>query len=131
MRLFGILATLTPPYNPRSNKVERLHRILGDVLRSDQTGTEVDWPTKLPLVLFAHRTTISRTTGVTPFQAMFGVNSRIPLDVIFPTPRGEPERWPDYVSNLQQNLQKIYDKMRTQGQIGLARATAYQTGKVA
>jgi transposase InsO family protein len=79
MRLFGILAPVTPPYNPRSNKVEQLHRILGEVRRSDQSGAEKDWPSKLPLALFAHRTTVSRTTGVTPFQALFGINSRIPL----------------------------------------------------
>ncbi len=73
----------------------------------------------------------SRTTGVTPFQALFGINSRIPLDVIFPTPRGELEKWPDYVAGLQEKLQTIYEKMREQGELGLMRATAYQTGKVA
>jgi hypothetical protein len=131
MRLFGIRATTTPPYNPRSNKVERLHRVLGEVLRSNQASAEKEWPEKLPLALFAHRTTVSRTTGVTPFQALFGINSRIPLDVIFPTPRGELEKWPDYVAGLQEKLQTIYEKMREQGELGLMRATAYQTGKVA
>ena len=37
--LLGITKTTTPAYNPRSNKVERLHRVLGNVLRSDQTGS--------------------------------------------------------------------------------------------
>jgi hypothetical protein len=114
MRLFGILAPVTPPYNPRSNKVEQLHRILGEVRRSDQSGAEKDWPSKLPLALFAHRTTVSRTTGVTPFQALFGINSRIPLDVIFPTPKGELERWPEYVEGLQQKMQGIYERVRNQ-----------------
>jgi Reverse transcriptase (RNA-dependent DNA polymerase)/RNase H-like domain found in reverse transcriptase/Integrase core domain/Integrase zinc binding domain len=130
MRLMGVTTTVTPPYNPRSNKVERFHRILGEVLRSDQSKPEEEWPEKLPLALFAYRTAISRTTGVTPFQALFGVNSRVPLDVIFPTPRGEPEKWPTYVENLKQKLQDIYEKMRETGSLGVVRATAYQSGKV-
>jgi uncharacterized protein Smg (DUF494 family) len=130
LRLLGIQGTVTPPYNPRSNKVERFHRILGEVLRSDQTKSEREWPQKLPLALFAHRTAISTVTGMTPFQAMFGVNSRIPLDVVFPTPRGKMEKWPEYVQGLQTKLQEVYAKVRENTALGIARATALQSGRV-
>ena len=39
MGLLGNMKTTTPLYNPRSNKVEWLHWVLGNVLRSDQTGS--------------------------------------------------------------------------------------------
>ena len=83
-----ITKTTTPAYNPRSNKVERLHQVLGNVLRSDQTGSVYQWVQKVPLAMFAYQTTVSNVTGVTPFKGMFGVDSRVPLDVIFPPPPG-------------------------------------------
>ena len=112
MRMLGITKTTTPAYNPRSNKVERLHRVLGDILRSDQTGPTHQWVKKLPLAIFAYRTTISNVTGVTPYKALFGVNSRIPLDVIFPSPPGEDVKWPQYIQEQQGRLQAIYSFMR-------------------
>ena len=42
---------------------------------------------KVPLAMFADRTTVSSLTGVTPFKGVFGVDSRVPLDVIFPPPQ--------------------------------------------
>ncbi len=130
MRLLGIQVTNTPPYNPRSNKVERMHRSLGDILRSDQTGPPETWPQKLPLAMFAYRTAVSTVTGVTPFRAMFGINSRIPLDIIFPLPKEAREKWPEYVENLQKNLQQMYREMLQNTKQGIERATIYQTGKV-
>ena len=62
MGLLGITKTTTPAYNPRSNKVERLHRVLGNVLRSDQTGSVYQWVQKVPLWMFAYWTTV--VTGV-------------------------------------------------------------------
>ena len=72
MGLLGITKTTTPAYNPRSNKVERLHRVLGNVLRSDQTGSVYQWVQKVPLAMFAYRTTVSNVTRVTPFKGVFG-----------------------------------------------------------
>ena len=55
--------------------MERLHRVLGIVLRSDQTGSVYQWVQKVPLMMFAYRTTVSNVTGVTPFKGVFGVDS--------------------------------------------------------
>jgi hypothetical protein len=67
---------------------------------------------------------------MTPFQAIFGVNSRIPLDVVFPTLKGKLEKWPEYVQGLQMRLQEVYAKVRENTELGLARATALQSGRV-
>ena len=72
MGLLGITRTTTPVYNPRSNKVERLHQVLGNVLRSDQTGSVYQWVQKVPLAMFAYRTTVSNVTGGDPFQGRGG-----------------------------------------------------------
>ena len=130
MGLLGITKTSTPAYNPRSNKVERLHRVLGNVLRSDQTGSVYQWVQKVPLAMFAYRTTVSNITGVTPFKGVLVVDSRVPLDVIFPPPPAATKQWPEYVHDQQQQMQSIYQEMRANGQAAIGRATAYQTGRV-
>ena len=86
MGLLGITKTTTPAYNPRLNKVERLHRVLGNVLRSDQTGAVYQWVQKVPLAMFEYRTTVSNVTGVTPFKGVFGVDSHVPLNGFPPPP---------------------------------------------
>jgi len=126
----GIKTTTTPAYNPRSNKVERMHRVLGEILRSDQTGPPEDWVRKLPMAMFAYRTTTSTVTGVTPFQAMFGVNSRVPLDVIFPLPNEDGSGWPQHVVEKRKQLHDIYSFMRKHQKVAVQRATAYHSGRV-
>jgi Integrase core domain len=125
MDLLGIVKT-TPPYNPRSNKEERFHRTLGDLLRSVTTGPAAEWAKKLPLAFFAYRTAVSNTTGVTPFRATFGTNSRVPLDLIFPLPQEVVKTWPEYVDKLRGRLEEIL-KVST---LGVQRAIASQSGKL-
>ena len=67
---------------------------------------------------------------MTPFKGVFGVDSRVPLDVIFPPPPAATKQWPEYVHDQQQQMQSIYQEMRANGQAAIGRATAYQTGKV-
>ena len=69
-------------------------------------------------------------TGTTPFRALFGADSRIPLDVIFPGPPPEAVQWPDYVREKQHKLQRIYCFMREKQEAAVQRATAYQSGQV-
>ena len=69
-------------------------------------------------------------TGVTPYKALFGVNSRIPLDVIFPSPPGEDVKWPQYVQEQQSRLQEIYSFLRKKQSAAIQRATAYQSGRI-
>jgi Integrase zinc binding domain/Integrase core domain len=130
MDLLGIVKTVTPPYNPRSNKVERFHRTLGDLLRSETTGPASDWMKKLPLALFAYRTAVSNATGVTPFRAMFGTNSRVPLDLIFPLPKEIVETWPKYVDKLRGRLEDIYREIQKVSALGVQRAMVSQSGKL-
>ena len=58
------------------------------------------------------------------------MDSRVPLDVIFPPPPAATKQWPEYVRDQQQQLQSIYHEMRANGQVAIGRATAYQMGRV-
>ena len=51
--------------------VERFNRSLLQLLRC-YVDSEDDWERYLPLLLYAYRTTQHSSTGVSPFQLMFG-----------------------------------------------------------
>ena len=42
-----------------------------------------DWEDHLPSVLLGMRTSICRSTGMTPFMAMFGREAVLPLDLVY------------------------------------------------
>lgn len=46
-----------------------------------------DWEERLPLVLWAYRTTYKVTTGQTPFQLMYGQEVVVPVEFMVPSLR--------------------------------------------
>ena len=83
---FGIRLTHTPPYNQRSNPVERAHRDLKATLTALCAGKPHTWDQQLPAALFAQRIAVSQVTGFSPFYLMFGRQPRCPLDLLDPLP---------------------------------------------
>ena len=71
IKKLGIVKTVTPPYSPEGDRVERAHRVLGDVLRADDRFASQQWTAKLPAAVIAYNGTVNRMTGVSPFEAVF------------------------------------------------------------
>ncbi len=85
----NIRKTTTPPYHPCSNgQVERVHRDLAKMLRALCHHDDGDWEELLPQALLALRTAVNRTTGLAPFQVVFGRDVSSPLELIFGHPNG-------------------------------------------
>jgi hypothetical protein len=71
--LHGIQRRFITAYRPQANgQVERFGRTVASVLRKCCGGAEEFWPEWLDFVLLAIRTTASASTGLTPFEVMFG-----------------------------------------------------------
>ncbi len=86
-KLLGIRITGTTPYNPKSNtQVERIHKDLHGILKGLMGDNFTMWEELLPQALFSIRTAICRTTGLAPYQILFGRNVSAPLDLIFGNP---------------------------------------------
>ena len=71
---FGVNKSQTSAYHPQGDgMVERLNRSLLQLLRTYvNIDKEADWERYLPLALYAYRTAVHSTTGVSPFELMFG-----------------------------------------------------------
>ena len=55
----------TPPYNPSSNPVEFFNRTLTAMLRNRGPGVQENWDLWLNVLVFAHNTKVSSSTGGT------------------------------------------------------------------
>jgi hypothetical protein len=113
MNQLGITKTVTPAYTPESDRIERAHRILGDLLRADRTHDATSWAVKLPVAVFAYNNTVNRMTGVSPFQAIFGRAPKLPVDWIFPTGAKEDDRqrMPEYLADIKLKFQRLMEAM--------------------
>eukprot|EP00731_Ephydatia_muelleri_P024924 Em0017g7a len=75
---FCINKSRTTAYHPQCDgMVERFNRSLLQLLRA-YVEKESDWERYLSMALFAYRTAVHSSTGVSPFMLMFGRPPRIP-----------------------------------------------------
>ena len=121
MALFHIRRTHTPPYSPSSNRVERSHKLLGQLLRSDDTARSEDWVRNLSCALFVYNTTTNRFTGLSPLEALTSSKPRLPVDMVFRLPGEQKTCWNMYIDNLKSRYNRIYEIIhnRAQSQITL------------
>ena len=108
LEAFGIHKCRTTAYHPQGDgMVERFNRSLLQLLRC-YVDTEDDWERCLPLVLYAYRTAQHSSTGVSPFQLMFG---RSPQSAAFQQPIAfDPTT---YSAHLQAKLASLQDLVHT------------------
>ena len=108
MEAFGIKKSHTTSYYPeRDGMVERFNRSLLQLLRTYVEKRE-GWKKYLPLALFAYRTVVHSSTGVTPFMLMYG---REPSSGICTSPMGHEVH--EFPAVLQSKLAKLRDLVET------------------
>lgn len=118
LQAFGIAKSRTTAYHPQGDgMVERLNRSLLQLLRLYVDKQPADWERYLPLVLYAYRTAVHSSTGVSPFQLMFG---RQPKSSDF------DHQLAFDVSSYQGHLQAKIAELRDLVETNLAEAAAHQ-----
>ncbi|XP_066958967.1 protein NYNRIN-like [Macrobrachium rosenbergii] len=71
------------PYHPESQGVvERFHQTLKTIIKKYCYGKGNEWDKALPFALFAIRNHPNASTGVAPFELIFGHKIRGPLEVL-------------------------------------------------
>ena len=78
----GIHKLFSTPDHPQANgQVEAANKTIKDNLRKKLERLKGAWINKLPMVLWAHRTTPKEATGETLFSLVFGTEAVIPAEV--------------------------------------------------
>ena len=111
IRLLGVRKTRTAPYRPQSDgMVERFNRTLLNMLSAFVSEKVNDWDEHLPYVMMAYRTSVHASTGCTPQIMVYGVESHLPVDLMFP--HAEPDELPpcghEYVEYLRQTIRSTH-----------------------
>ena len=125
-----IKKSTTPTYSPWANKVERLHRTLTGMLRTQLDREDINWPRLMPILALAYNTKVNETTGVTPYLAQFGEEAKMPIDLIIgpPSPVNEQRSLSQYVEELVGRFKRIYKEMRESHQSTIRRNAAGYKG---
>lgn len=123
----GIVWTKTPAYSPKSNLVERHHRTLGQLLVKLTQGQQHKWSEVLPQAVYIHRTMRSRTTNMSPYEALFGRYPNSKLDLLYRLPNEEIQKNPTKAT-LKEKIQMAHEIARKQLKFTIDRARASYTG---
>ena len=79
----GTKLAFTSVYHPESNgTVERANRVVFSAISETLLGLRKGkWVDELPRVIWSHNTSISRTTGFTPFKLLYGEEAMMPEEI--------------------------------------------------
>ena len=114
LKKLEINKTRTTAFHPQSNAAcERMNRTLWNMLAKVVNEHQTDWSHQLPYVLMAYRASVHESTGYTPHFMVFGTETALPLDLMYPPPQQErPKSIPEFVSERQHKFRKAYEVAR-------------------
>ena len=112
--LLGIVKTRTTLYHLQSDgMIERFNRIILGMLSSGILEEERNWEQILPAVMMAYRTSVHKTTYMSPFMLVFGREVRLPVDDMFGNPPAELTKCSSmHALYLRNSLESAYHKVR-------------------
>lgn len=77
---------MSSAYHPQTDgQTEVVNRSLGNLLRCMVGESIRTWDSRLPQAEFAHNRAINRSSGLSPFQVIYGMLPRLPYRPVFPT----------------------------------------------
>ncbi|CAF1269399.1 unnamed protein product [Didymodactylos carnosus] len=83
LKIMGIQHRTTALYHPQSNLSERVNKTLKPMLAIFSQNDKESWDIRLPQLALAIRAAINESTGQTPAFLMYGLELKLPLDLIY------------------------------------------------
>ena len=72
-----------------------------------------DWDDHLPLALFAYRSSVHSSSGVSPFKAIYGGEATTPLVLMHPQIGVKEQGISNYCDELEETLKEVHSIMKT------------------
>ena len=113
--LSGIKNLRTTLYHPQGNGIcERMNCTLLGMLQTLPETHKLHWANHLHHLIHAYNCTRRDTTGYSPHFLLFGLNPRLPIDLILnPGNESEAKSYPKYVSKWKASLEEAYQIVST------------------
>ncbi|KII75178.1 Transposon Ty3-G Gag-Pol polyprotein [Thelohanellus kitauei] len=110
-QLLGIKKTRTTPYNPSSDgMVERFNKTIVSMI-SKYVDQYPDWDNYLQKLMFTCRPSSHKSTKYSPYEAVFGREPRLPIDLIIKPFQLKNGIYEDTATKLSNRIKKIHEKM--------------------
>ncbi|KAF8426154.1 hypothetical protein L210DRAFT_3344157, partial [Boletus edulis BED1] len=116
---YGIRHIRISPYNSQANGVvERLHYDVQEAIVKSTLGGDVRWPLTAHSVFWAEQVTILKSTGLSPYFMVHGVELLFPFDLaeatfLVPLPDTDPTSRTSLIAWRAQQLQKRREDIDT------------------
>ena len=102
LKLWNITKSTSTSYHPQTQGlVERLNKTIIEILKRYVSEAHDTWDESVDMATYAYNTSIQRTTGMTPYEVMFGRKVKYLEKIKNETTQSE------YVERLQKNHNKI------------------------
>ena len=82
MKKLGVKAVFTTPYHPQANPVERANRNIKNYVTKYAADNHRRWDEQIEQMQFALRTTVNKSTKLTPARALLGKELLAPADLV-------------------------------------------------
>ena len=116
----GIKKTRTTAYHPQCDGlVERQNRNIQEILSSFVNDHSNNWDDVLDQAVFAYNTSIHESTGLSPYEMVFGREARMPIEVEVGVPLHNPSSQSEYSQLIRKASQKANDIARNK--LGIVR----------
>ena len=92
--------------------MERLNRTLLSMLATAATDHPFDWEKHLHRLCMAYNTSVHPTTGQTPLFLMYGLQVRMPVDLMYGMPSPNLATVTEYTTHLRDSLEDAYQQVR-------------------
>ena len=90
LEMLDIHRLRTSAYHPQCDgETERFNRTIEQMLACYVAEEQAEWDVYLPKMAFAYNTSVHATTGLTPFEVVYGRKPKLPIDLMFPVPELE------------------------------------------
>ena len=125
--LLDIQRMRTSAYHPQCDgETERFNRTLEQMLACYVADSQKDWDKYLPKLAFAYNTAVHHTTGVTPFEVIYGRKPKLPVDLLFPAPDLDLNLdLLSYASKVRADLLRCYETVAQNADVKVSRFKFY------